>query len=257
MAFSPHMSRLWLLLMLNSVPALASAFGPGEHTVYEVKYLGLTAGRGDLRVGAPMQRDGHDVWPLVCIGETTSVASLYQLHDRFISYWQPLAQHNVASDFFVDENGNRRRERYRYDRAALKVFAIKQRQGRPAAEREYDVRGDVMDLAAAGFWLRNQPLTLGATFERAIFTGSKQFVMRATVEAKETLTTALGTLETWRVSVNTEFKGAVSTKGNIRVYYTADAKQLPIRAEAAFIIGTVVADVVQYEAGRATTDGVN
>jgi len=251
---------LYVGLFLVSVQALAepvtSAFGPGEHTVYQVRYLGLTAGRGDIRVGATMQRDGYDVWPIVCGGETTSLAALFQVHDRFISYWDPQTRQNVGSDFFVDENKKRRRERYRYDRAASKVMTSKQKEGSPAVEREVDIRADAIDLAAAGFWLRNVPLEIGASHERAIFTGAKQFVMHANVEGRETITTPLGTFDVWRVSVNTDFKGSVATKGNIRVYYTADAKQLPVRAEADFVIGSVVADAVQYEPGQIVAPGV-
>ncbi len=249
-----------LAVLLTSLTASAgtppSAFGPGEHTVYQVRYLGLSAGRADIQVGATMQRDARSVWPIVCGAETTSLAAIYQVHDRFISYWDPETQQNVGSDFFVDENKKRRREKYRYDREAAKVFATKQKEGSPAIEREFDIRADAIDLAAAGFWLRNVPLETGGTHERAIFTGAKQFVMHATVEGRQSLTTELGTFDVWRVSVNTDFKGSVATKGNIRVYYTADAKQLPVRAEAEFVIGSVVADAVQYEPGQTLLNGV-
>ncbi len=246
-------------LSVTASTAFASqpdGFGPGEHIVYKVSYLGISAGVGDLKVGAPIEREGRSVWPLVCVGQTTSVAALYPLHDKFISFWDPATSQGVGSDFFVDENHARRRERYRYDRDALKVLATKQREGNPPSDQEYDIRADAIDVAAAGFWLRTVPLTEGAEHERAIFTGIKQFIMHAKVEGRQSLTTALGTVDVWRVSVNAEFKGSVSTRGNIRVYYTADARQLPIRAEAEFAIGSVVAEAVQYEPGHAPTPGV-
>ncbi len=250
-----------LLLVVLPLPTFAaptrSAFGPGEHIAYQVRYLGITAGIADLTVGATMQRDGHDVWPIICVAKTTSVASIYRLNDRFISYWDAKQARNVGSDFFVDENGSRRKERYRYDRDAAKVFADKRKEGSEPTSRDYDIEATALDLAAAGYWLRNVPLVVGASHEKPIFTGSKQFVMHATVEARESIVTPLGTVDVYRVSVTTDFKGSVATKGNIRVFYTADAKQLPIRAEAEFVIGSVVAEAVQYEQGQVFTPGAD
>ena len=192
-----HCSRL-LLRLAVSLPLVAnaeppsSAFGPGEHTVYEIRYLGIAAGIADLRVGSTLKRDGVDVWPIISVGQTTSFASLYQVNDRFISYWDPNRAQNVGSDFFVEENRKRRRERYSYDRQARTVFATKQKEGNDPVDREFEIRADALDLAAAGFWLRNMPLSVGAQYERAIFTGSKQFVMHADVEARESVDHALG-----------------------------------------------------------------
>lgn len=244
------------LLATSSLASEPAGFGPGEHIAYDVRFLGLSAGVADLRVGASLQRDGLEVWPIVCLGETRSIASIYAMHDKFISFWDPASAQNVGSDFFVDEQRKRRRERYRYDRDAAKVFATKQKEGQPAVEQTWDIRADALDVAAAGFWLRTVAFSEGAVFERAIFTGSKQFVMHAKVEGRQPLTTPLGTFDVWRVSVNADFKGSLSTRGDIHVYYTADARQLPIRAEADFVIGTIVADAVQYEPGRAPTPGV-
>ena len=244
------------LLATSALAADPAGFGPGEHIAYEVRFLGLSAGIGDLRVGSALQREGREVWPLVCFGETRSLASLYAMHDKFISFWDPATTQNVGSDFFVDEKHKRRRERYRYDRDAAKVFATKQKEGQPAVELEFDIRADALDVAAAGFWLRTVPLSEGAVHERAVFTGAKQFVMHAKVEGRQSVTTPLGTFDVWRVSVNADFKGSLSTRGDIHVYYTADARQLPVRAEADFAIGTIVANVVQYEPGRAPTPGV-
>ncbi len=261
MTYAPRMLRHSCLFSLGlallsatahaSLPVRASAFGPGEHIVYQVRYLGIAAGQAELSVGSTMKRDGHDVWPIVCVGKTMSIAAIYQVNDRFISYWDPANQQNVGSDFFVEENRKKRRERHQYDREASRVRSVKQREGKEPVEREFDVRADAIDLASAGFWLRNVALEVGGQHERAIFTGSKQFVMHADVEARESITTPLGTFDVFRVAVNAEFTGGVATDKKIRVYYTADAKQLPIRAEAEFAVGSVVADVIQYEPGAA------
>jgi hypothetical protein len=39
------------------------------------------------------------------------------------------------------------------------------------------------------------------------------------------------------------------------VFYTADDKQLPVRAEAEFVLGKVVLEVVKYEPGMRFAGG--
>jgi len=73
--------------------------------------------------------------------------------------------------------------------------------------------------------------------------------MHVVVEAKETLTTKLGQLPVFRVSISTDFHGNAATKGNIVVYYSADERQLPVRVRADFVVGSATADIVQYLPG--------
>lgn len=252
--------RKLLTLLLTLVPALAlaeapqskrSAFGPGEQTTYEVSYLGVPTGVAQVTVGWKMEQFGREVWPLVCVGQTTSVAAAFPVKDRFVTYWDPRASRSVGADFFVDENRQRRRERYRYDFDALKAFTTKQKEGQEAWENAFDIDPSTMDLAATAFSLRNVPLEIGAVHRLPVFTGVKLYQATATVVGKETIETGLGPQEVYRVTVNGEFNGKLATKGLMTVYYTADARQVPVRAEAELVLGNVVLQATRYEPGRA------
>lgn len=256
------MSRVSRLLMVVPLIAwadpaepLRSAFGPGEQTTYEVSYLGVSAGLAQVTVGWKMQQFGREVWPLVCVGQTSSVAAAYPVRDRFVSYWDPARRQAVGADFFVDENKKRRRERYRYDDLEKKTYATKQHEGREAVEVVYDTDVGTLDLAAAAFSLRNAPLVVGDVHEMPIFTGIRLYRMRATVEEKVTVETKLGTHETFKVTVNGEFDGKLATKGLMTVYFTADQRQVPVRAEAEFLLGTIVIEATRYEPGRSYPEG--
>lgn len=250
--------RLMLLLVLLSSAAFADAgeivsvFGPGEQTTYEVSYLGLTAGRAQLTVGWKMEQFGHEVWPLVCLGETTrATAGLWPIRDRFVSYWDPVEQRTVGSDFFVDENKHKRRERYQYDLTTKQAIVTRYPEGKEPWQYSFDnITEGTRDLAAAGFSLRNTPLVIGAVHEMPIFTGVKLYTMKATVAGREKIDTPLGEVEVFRVTVNGDFNGKMATQGLITLFYTADQKQLPVRAEAQFLFGKVLIDAVKYEQGR-------
>jgi hypothetical protein len=232
------------------ISTLVGAFGPGEQTKYEVSLLGVTAGSAQVTVGWPMEQFGKTVWPLVCVGQTTNVGVIFPVKDRFISYWEPTSQQTAGADFFVDERNERRRERFTYDRAALTAVARKQKEGQAPYEKRYEMHPDTMDLAAAGFWLRNVPLSIGLEKEVPIFTGAKVYRMVVKVEGRERLATRLGELEVFRVTINGDFPGELATRSRIKVFYTADQKQLPVRAEADFALGSVVLEAISYEPGQ-------
>ena len=248
----------WVLgLMVISGLALAdvgkpvtSVFGPGEQTTYDVSYMGITAGRAELTVGWSMEQFGREVWPLVCVGETTDLAALYPVKDRFITYWDPVERRTMGADFFVQENKHRAKERYAYDFEGSQAIVTRQSPGKPPTERRYDIQQGTVDLAAAGFSLRNVPLVPGEVHELPIFTGIKLYKMKATVVGKEMLSTALGEVEVYRVTVNGDFSGKLATQGLMTLFYTTDAKQLPVRAEAQFLFGQVRVEAVKYEPGR-------
>lgn len=233
-----------------------SVFGPGEQTTYAVSYLGVPTGEAQITVGWKMLQFGREVWPLVCVGQTTSIAAAYPVKDRFVSYWDPVRRQAVGADFFVDEGRKRRRERYRYDEEQLTAFATKQHEGKGPVEVTYAIERGTLDLASAAFSLRNTPLVAGAVHEMPIFTGVKLYRMRATVEGKVTVETPLGALEAWRVTVNGDFDGKLSTKGLMTIYYSADERQVPVRAEAEFLLGSIVVEATRYEPGRTVAGGL-
>ncbi len=241
------------LMLTTSAMALTPKqvpFGPGEQSLYEVSFLGVPAGIAQITVGLRTEQYGAKVLPLVCVGQTTAALSdVFQIRDRFVSYFDPQAMKPVGADYFIDENRTRRREKFRFNQEPLKAHANKKKEGQGAYDVSYDVPEGTMDLAAAAFWLRGQPLVVGETREVPIFTGAKWYPMHVVVEGRETLTTKLGEVPVFRVSITTDFQGNAATKGNIVVYYSADERQLPVRVRAEFVVGSAVAELVQYLPG--------
>jgi hypothetical protein len=232
-----------------------SAFGPGEQATYAVKYLGVPAGVAQVTVGWTMEHLGREVWPLLCVGRTTDVGAVFPVNDRFVSYWDPVTREAVGSDFVAEKNRKRRRERYRYDFAAGEAVATKQAQGKPEVESRYAIEADTVGLASVAFRLRNEALAEGQVHELPVFTGVKSFRMQASVVGTERLATPIGELDVFRVTVSTDFSGSLTTRSALTIFYTRDDKHLPVRAEAEFVLGKVVLEVVKYEPGMRFAGG--
>jgi hypothetical protein len=230
-------------------PRAGRAFGPGEQVKYSVSYLGVVAGSATVTVGAETKQWGQPVWPLVTVARSESVADVYPIRERFVSYWDERGQRTVGSDFYSEENHKKLYQRIRLD-GSDKAQVLKKYEGQDSVEETRDVPAQVHDMESVAFVLRNKDLDVGQTYEAPVFTGSKSFVVKGTVEAKETLSTALGAREVFRVRVETDFSGGLAAKRDMLAYFSADARKVPVRVAADFLIGTIVAELVSYEPGR-------
>lgn len=239
-------------MVATAAPAATMPFGPGEQISYQVSFLGVPTGVAQITVGLRTEHHGKNVLPLVCVGKTTLPTSLFQINDRFVSYYDPTQHLPVALDFFVEEGRDRRKEKFHFDRDAARIFAHKKRDGQQPYDVDYDLHPGVTDLASAAFRLRAQPLKVGEVFDLPVFTGAKSYVMHVTVEGKQTLSTKLGELPVHRLSVTTDFQGNAKTNGNVVIFVSADEKQLPVRIQADFVVGSAAADIVQYLPGSST-----
>lgn len=227
------------------------AFGPGEQTTYRVQYLGVTAGEAQVTVGAPTRQFGQEVVPLVALARTDENVGVWPIKDRFVSYFSPEHGKVLGSDLFVDENRKRRRQRIRLNPDGRSAQVVKQKEGERPQEAQHTVPENVSDVAGATFLLRNQELVVGQTYEVPVFTGSKTFVLRAKVEGKQQLATPMGPREVFRLRVKTQFDGKLASKRDIVAYLTTDPSHLPVRIEADFVVGQIVAELKEYKQGRA------
>ena len=226
------------------------AFGPGEQSLYRVQYLGVTAGTAQVTVGAPMKQWGQDVLPIVSLARSDPSLGIWPIKDKFVAYWSTQAQRTVGSDFFVDENQKRRRQRIKMLGDGSQAHVVRQREGAQPTEATHELAAGTMDVAGATFALRNKGLVVGQEYSTPVFTGSKSFVMRAKVEGQQKLKTALGEREVLKVKVQTDFSERLKTQRDITVYFSADPSHVPLRVEADFVLGTMVADLIEYKPGR-------
>jgi hypothetical protein len=244
-----------LFSLLLSGSALAqgearTAFGPGEQARYRVQYLGVTAGSAQVTVGAPMKQWGKDVWPIVSVAKSEAVADVWPVKDKYVSYWDFSAQRVLGADMHQDQNHKRRRVRVKLSEDGRSALVVKQKEGETPRESTHELTQGTLDVTGAIFALRNHPLEEGKEYAYPVFTGSKSFLMKAKVEARETLHTGLGKQEVYRLRVHTEFSGKLESKRDMIAWLTADERRLPVRIEAELVLGSLVAELTEYQQGK-------
>lgn len=223
------------------------AFGPGEQCTYTVKYLGMSAGTAQVTVGSETLQWGQPVWPIVTVARTDLV--FFPVKDRFVTYWDMASQRSLGSDLFADEGRKKRRQKMRLDHAAGTATIVKQKEGEAENESVMEIEPGSGDIAAAIFSLRNKPLAEGCEFELPVTTGARNFRLKAKVERRQTLSTSLGEREVFKVRVQTGFAGKFQSKRDLFAYITTDESHVPVRIEAEFVLGSLIADLTHYQPG--------
>jgi hypothetical protein len=239
-----------LALPLAERPAMAqSAFGPAETLSYTCKYLGIPVGNIHMMLGNDTSIGGQSVWPVMALAKTDPLFILYPVRDRYVTWWSPTAHQTIGNDLSAEEKNKRRHERVRFDRLANRASTTREREGLPPEEQVYDVEAGSQDILSAFFTIREKRLAVGDHEEIPIFTGKRSFTLKLDVKGKEAVEVAAGRFDTLVLNVQVQFAGKLESKRDIKVWVTNDVHHIPVRVDAEFLIGSLVADLTTYQKG--------
>ena len=230
--------------------AVQAPFGPGEQAQYAVQYLGVRAGTVQITVGSLTPYSDKHVWPIVTLARTDPKLSFFPVKNRLVTYWETSAWRSIGSEFYADENRKRRRQRMQLDHEAGSVAVVRQKEGEAPVKETQQMEPGSGDIAATLFSLRSKPLAEGVSVEVPVVTGQRNFMLQASVEGRQELQTALGVREVFRLRVKTGFAGKFQSKQDLIAYVTTDDSHLLVRAEAEFLLGTLVAEIISYQPGN-------
>ena len=96
----------------------------------------------------------------------------------------------------------------------------------------------VTDVLSGIFYLATQPLQVGHDVVFPLADAGRVIAVTAKVEAKEQIITPAGTFSTVRVQPTAD-AGVVKNRGNIWIWYTDDARHLPVQVRAHLFWGTI------------------
>ncbi|MEO8340809.1 MAG: DUF3108 domain-containing protein [Nitrospirota bacterium] len=218
----------------------ARPFQIGEQFTYEISWMNIKAGTAVMGVTAV--RNEHP--PLVKLVTTA------------------LSRPAITKFFPVD---NRVESILNLETLLPEHLTFRRREGKKNEDMEYtfhqqegtviEVKGGstetlpilphTQDAISCLYYVRSE-LTPKPGWSRTINVhhDTKNYTLNVLVEKVETLRGAWGELETIRVLVVMPFQGIFRNQGNIRVWFTNDARRIPLRMKAKVVIGSLVADLV-------------
>ncbi len=242
-----HASRITLAaLALLSAPAARGegGFKPGEQIDFTIDYLGIKMGEARIVVG---QSEGP-VWPIIAQGRSGGLASIVDIREHFVSYWDSAARLPRGSDLRAIEIGDRHDDSARFDRELGKATVRIVRKGN-REENVYPLDPRSQDFASALLWLRTQPLAEDGRYEIPVFTTKGTFLLHASVVGREKVETKAGVFDAWKVQVRTAFEGNFEAKRDTFIWFSADESRIPVRVSAEFAVGSLVVNLSGYRPG--------
>ncbi len=234
------------VLALLAAPAARAAggFAPGEQIDFTIDYLGIRTGEATIVVG---QAEGP-VWPVIARARTDGLASIVDIREHWVSYWDSTKRLPRGSDLKAIEIGDRHDDSARFDRDAGKATIRIVRKGN-RVENTYPLDPEAQDFGSAVLWLRTHPISEGGVYEIPVFTTKGTFVLQASVVGRETVESRAGTFDCWKIQVRTAFQGNFASKRDTFIWFSADENRIPVRVSADVALGTFVVNLVGYRPG--------
>jgi hypothetical protein len=113
-------------------------------------------------------------------------------------------------------------------------------------EQTASIPACVTDSLSAIFYAASQPMVVGQSIRFPLADSMRTVTVAMKVEAKEEIKTPAGTFETIRVEPTAD-EGIVKNRGNIWVWYTDDARHMPVQIRARLFWGTITFHLLSYE----------
>lgn len=107
-----------------------------------------------------------------------------------------------------------------------------------SAQQSASIPACVTDSLSAIFYAASRPLVLGQQVRFPLADSMRTVTVAMKVEAREEVKTPAGTFQTIRVQPTAE-EGIVKNRGNILIWYTDDARHIPVQIRARLFWGTI------------------
>ena len=113
--------------------------------------------------------------------------------------------------------------------------------------RQANVPACVQDSLSSIFYVASRPLVVGQQVRFPLADSMRTVTVAMKVEGKEEIKTPAGTFQTIRVQPTAE-EGVVKNRGTITIWYTDDARKMPVQIRARLFWGTITFHLQSYEA---------
>jgi Protein of unknown function (DUF3108) len=233
-------------LKSESRPA-ALPFFVGEKLLFEVRWMGFLAGNASMAVSGQVTRNGHDVYHIRSLAESSPFFSLfYNVRDM--------------GETFVDV-----RELYPW------YFRLDQREGARSVQRtvtfdqqrgvaiytknqetpqEVKIPWGVQDSLSSFYLVRTLPLRVGQSIHLKTFSNGKTYDLEVQILRREKVEAYWGPVDALVVQPLMRFQEILRQKGDVLIWVTDDDRRLPVRMKTAIKVGSIEATLINVKSIR-------
>ncbi len=218
----------------------ARPFQDGEQFTYEISWMNITAGTAVMGMTGGTDEDLPFVKLVTTAQSRPAITKFFPVDNRVESILDPATLLPEHLTFRRREGKKKEDIEYTFHRKEGTVTEVK-----GGATETLQIPPDTQDAISCLYYVRSevspQP---GSSLTMTVHHDKQNHKLNVLVEKIETIRGAWGTIETIRVLVVMPFQGIFLNHGNIQVWFTNDARRIPLRMKAKVVIGSIVADLV-------------
>ena len=219
------------------------SFPVRQTLTYAVDWRVFPAGTTVLR----LQQDGDEERITATADTLGAINLIYRVSDRFESSFDRRTGCSAGFSKQLQEGRRQVDTDLKFDYASGKALLNEKNVVKGTSKHEEAPVGPcVTDLLSAIFYPASQTLTAGQSFQVPVADAMHTIAVTMHVEARETVKTPLGTYRTIRVQP-TAAAGVVKARGNIWIWYTDDARHIPVQMRARLFWGTITFSLTGLE----------
>lgn len=230
----------WSVVSAEQLP-----FGPGERLVYELSWFTLIGGTATLDV-QEAERVGTPVFRFRSTAKSNAFVSMFFPVEDHI---ESLVDQETLSAIRLDvkqRQGKRRRNRVtEFDQVGHVAINVKNGQ-----RKIHSIPPRVQDSLSCLYYFRSlPPIRVGETVTIDVHEGGKNWKLAIKGLNRQKIRTPVGEFQAIRTSAHVEFEGVFLEKGEVFIWFTDDARRLPVQMESRIKIGRVSARLIEYRPG--------
>jgi Protein of unknown function (DUF3108) len=230
-------------LKSESRPA-AMPFFVGEELVFELRWMGLRAGNASMAVSGQVTRDGHDVYHIRSLAESSPFFSVFyyvrDMGETFVDVRELYPWY-----FHLDQREG--------SRAVRRTVAFDQQRGLAIytkdqeSPQELKVPLGVQDSLSSFYILRTLPLRVGQSIHLNTFSNGKTYDVEVQILRREKIMAYWGPIDALVVRPLMRFQEILRQKGEVLIWVTDDDRRLPIRMTTAIKVGSIEATLIDVK----------
>lgn len=242
-----------LALASSSEPAVPAAppFGPGERVTLKITYARLLAGRATASVEAG-EVDGRPALRFVADARSQGFFAWlfrFRVDDHTSAAWDPASGCSLAIEKHLREGRAERDQRVRFD-AATGIATVEDRK---IAQDRFELEPCTLDVLSAFFVTRLRGVPEHGELTLPVFDNGKRYRLAVRYLERERLNLPppfgkqAPTIVVEPLLV--EGTGLFVKEGRLKIWLSDDARRVPVRMRSKVAIGSVSADLEEYESG--------
>ncbi|HSF29602.1 MAG TPA: DUF3108 domain-containing protein [Candidatus Tectomicrobia bacterium] len=224
--------------------AVTVPFFVGEELVFELRWMGLLAGNASLAVSSQVVRNGHEVYRIRSLAESSPFFSLFyyvrDMGETFVDARELYPWH-----FQLDQREG--------SRVIQRTVAFDQRRGiaiytkNQESPQEVQVPVGVHDSLSSFYRLRTLPLRVGHSMHLKTFSNGKTYDVEVQILRREKVEAYWGAVEALVVRPLMRFQEILRQKGEVLIWVTDDDRRLPVRMTTAIKVGSIEATLIDVK----------